>query len=206
MSKPNILQAAASLFNKKEKTTLGSQEETTIADKLQFWKNNSLLESIGNKTTEMQESAENFKLGIAILAVAGLLFALSLFYLPLVALMPQKFCALFSLSSILAMAALSTFMGHARFAARLFERDRIMYTLSYLVSLVAGIYFSCISSSYFLALLAICGQGASLAYILASHLPFGKATLNMVFGGMWSATKAACKACFKKSDKPFLPL
>ena len=208
MASKNVFKAAAGLFNKGRQTSEppASEGETSIGDRLQFWKSNAIVEAIGKKTQSMQDSAENFKLGMALLIGAGCLFALSTLYLPLVVLFPQKFCALFSLGSMTAMLSISVMVGHERFLKKLVTRELVFYSITYVVSLMIGIYYSCIVKSYILAILAIIAQGVSLAYLVFTNLPYGKSSLNMVFKTIYHGVKSCIMGCLKTTEKPYLPL
>lgn len=208
MSSKNVFTAAAGMFGKGRQPVEApaSEGETSLGDRLQFWKSNAIVDAIGKKTQSIQESAENFKLGMALLVGAGCLLALSTLYLPLVVLFPQKFCALFSLGSIMAMLSISVMVGHERFLRKLISIDLVLYSVTYLASLLIGVYYSCVVKSYIVAILAMIAQGVSLAYLVFTNLPYGKSTLNMVFKTIYSGIKVCVKGCLKKSDKPYLPL
>jgi len=212
----NILTKAANMFQGKGQKSTGLFGDGTNIDdtnpptgamgKFKHWIGEDIVGAVGRKAQSMQETAENYKLGLMILAGGILVLMLSLVYLPLVAVVPQKFCALFSIGSIIIMVSLSTMLGHSRFLSTLLGRSLLPYTLVYAVSLLLGLYYSCISKSYILALLMIVAEMISLSYLVLVNVPYGKATLDFLYKNIFKGIKNLCSQCLKKNDKPYLPL
>lgn len=147
MSSTNIFSKASSMFGNKgndqsdslddlnpEETNNGSKFE-----KFKFWKKkDSIVESINNKISGVQERTENFQLGILMLIAGGIVICLSTLYLPLIAILPHKFCALFSIGSILCMVSLGLMMGTKNLFKKLFSKKMFLYSACYFLSIILG--------------------------------------------------------------------
>ena len=123
---------------------------------------------------------------------------MSSFYLPLIAIFPQKFCALFSLGSIAVMISLAFMVGTTKFLKALFNWSNIWWAILYTVSLILGIYFSCINKSYILVIILSALQFVSLSYLLLANIPYGRSTLNILYKTVGSVIKKMCGMIFRK--------
>merc|ERR1712183_1083395 len=121
-----------------------------------------------------KEAAENYKMGIALLGVGGFVLFLGTLYLPFLALMPWKFCSLFSFGSLIIMMAMWVMMGSKKFFATLYNKSNILYSLAYTGSLIAGLYLSSHGGRYPVIIGLIILQFLSLSYLLFANLPYGK--------------------------------
>lgn len=108
-----------------------------------------------NKASSITETVQNYQIGLFIMFTGCIFTGVSFLFLPLALIKPYKFCALNSLGtatilfSIVVMksdSAVWWFLG----------RENIGYTMMYLISLFAELYFSVIRP-YYLLLIIIFG-------------------------------------------------
>ena len=122
-------------------------------DKVMFWKNEgSIFEKISDKVNNTVENTENFRNGMLIMVGGMVLIMFSFCFIPLIPIAPGKFCGMFSLGSIVIMFALQHMMGFQKFMKTIVNKSNVGYAFAYVVSLCLGLYYSVISSSYFLSL------------------------------------------------------
>lgn len=149
-----------------------------------------IVQRVDQKAQSVVESAQNYQLGLLMLATGAFFVSLSLFFLPFVAVKPYKFCALNCFGTFSLLLSLVFLRGKGVLRA-LFSRQKVFYTLVFLTSLVAQLYFSVISPSYVFVLLSFGAHFSSCLYLLFSLVPGGVRFLNTVFGTGWSMARAA---------------
>ena len=124
-----------------------------FTSKLKFWnRNSSIMASIKTNSNSIKDRAEAFKYGVLMLGSGFLVIFLSSFYLPFVAIYPQKFCALFTIGSILCISSLVLMLGAKSFFEKAFSKSNFIYSGSYAISVALGLYYSCVESSYLLTI------------------------------------------------------
>ncbi len=171
---------------------------------MSFWKgsnqtepNNGMMgkifDPIANRATDMFESTQNFQLGIIIFFTGLFLIATSFLFLPFVILRPYKFCLLNSLGTITIFASILVLRG-SRVLNKLFSKEKIIFTLMFLVTFILELYFSLINPSYWLVLISAGLHFLSTLYIILSFVPYGTQILNKIVGytgqfGKWVAGK-----------------
>ena len=102
---------------------------------------------------EVQEAAENWK-NFSILFFLGSFFILMSFaFLPVFVLVPAKFASLFTLGSVCILSSVAVMKGFKEFLKVLVKKDKIYYSILYVVTIFGTLYFSIISKSYFLAII-----------------------------------------------------
>lgn len=86
----------------------------------------------------------------------GLFFLFMAFFLflPVIILSPSKFALAFTIGCCLILSAFAALKGWRRQVAQMFARDRLLFTSSYLGSIVLTVYASIIMKSYLLSLVA----------------------------------------------------
>jgi len=94
----------------------------------------------------------------AFFIVGALFLFLSLTFLPLIFIAPNKFNMFFSLGSFFIHLALAFFHGPINYVKILFKKENIMISVFYVVSLVFAIYSSIIWGTYLSALLVVALQ------------------------------------------------
>ncbi|KAH3664908.1 hypothetical protein OGATHE_003723 [Ogataea polymorpha] len=106
-------------------------------------------------------------------------YGLCLILLPLLSLKPRKFALLWTLGSILFLTSFAFMNGFKSFAKHLISKERLWFTISFVGSIVATLWF-CLVWKYTLVVL-ICGVVqllASIAYTV-SYFPYGRQGLGL---------------------------
>ncbi|KAH3662037.1 hypothetical protein OGAPHI_006218 [Ogataea philodendri] len=106
-------------------------------------------------------------------------YGLCLILLPLLSLKPRKFAVLWSLGSILFLTSFAFMNGLSKFTAHLISKERLWFTISFIGSIVATLWF-CLVWKYTLVVI-ICGAIqliASIAYTV-SYFPYGRQGLSL---------------------------
>jgi hypothetical protein len=128
------------------------------------------------------EVEKSYKLFFLFLLIGiGLLF-FSLFFLPLVLFSPGKFVSLFSLGSIITLSSFIFLYGTSGFLGMLFSRERLLYTMLFIGSLVLGLYFAFIHGNYIASLVLAVTQLITLIIFILSFIPGGRNGIDLVIG------------------------
>lgn len=96
------------------------------------------------------------------------------FYIPMIIIKSRKFVLLFSMGSVFFMASFSLLWGLKNHLKHLANISRLPFTLSYLLSLIATIYYALIVKSVTFTLIFAVLQISSLIWYLISFLPGGQ--------------------------------
>ncbi|CAK9011527.1 unnamed protein product [Durusdinium trenchii] len=131
------------------------------------------------------------------------LMSLAFFFLPMVVLAPQKFALLFTLGSLCFLGSFSALRGHSAFLRHLLSRSRLIFTLTYAMSMVGTLWASLVYRSYLLAIAFSAVQVSALSWFLVSYIPGGRRALGFVTGMAWRICKGCCKCASKGSLLPF---
>jgi len=111
----------------------------------------------------------------------GLLFiVMSLNFLPILILAPQKFALLFTIGSITMLSSFVVLGGARAFGSQLMQRDKLPFSIAYGVSLVGTLWATIIARSYIFTGIFAAVQAISLLYYLATFFPGGRSALNMI--------------------------
>jgi len=111
---------------------------------------------------------------------AMICFMISFFTLPLLAIKPRKFAVSFSLGSILFMTGFMVLQGPIQHLQHIFSTARLPFTLSYLLSLVATLYFAIGLHSYLGTLISGLIQVIVLVIYFMAYFPGGLTTLRFM--------------------------
>lgn len=149
-----------------------------------------IVQKVDQKAQSVVDSAQNYQLGLLMLATGAFFISLSLFFLPFIVVKPYKFCALNCFGTFSLLLSLVFLRGKGVIKA-LFSKQKVTYTLVYLTSFMAQLYFSVISPSYIFVLIAFGAHFSSCLYLLFSLVPGGVKFLNTVFGTGWSMARSA---------------
>lgn len=107
-----------------------------------------------------------------------MLITLSFSFLPLLPIQPQKFALLFALGSITTLGSVAYLKGPASFAGAVMQREKLPFTVLFVVGLVGTLYATLIARSYLQTSIFCCMQVVGLLYFLASFVPGGQTVLN----------------------------
>ena len=82
----------------------------------------------------------------------------SLFFLPLIVISPQKFCLFFSLGSLCIFGSFAFLQDPWEYLTGLFTGDKLMYSIAYIGSLLLSIYASLIAKNYIATIVVTISQ------------------------------------------------
>jgi len=114
--------------------------------------------------------------GVFVLGV--MMISMSLSFLPMLPVAPQKFALLFAFGSMTMMGSFALLKGPKAFAGELIQREKLPFSAAYGVGLVGTLTATIILKSYLLTAFFGIMQALSLLYFLASYIPGGKAALS----------------------------
>jgi len=135
-------------------------------------------------------------LGFVTSLVLGLIcFGLSSAYVPLLLFKARKFSLLFSLGSVFTMASFSFLWGPWNHVTHLFSKERLPFTLVYLSTLTATLYFAMGMQSTVLTTVAAVCQLVALAWFVISYIPGGQTGLKY----MTKMCSSICRSTVNKS-------
>ncbi|RPD60780.1 ER-to-golgi vesicle protein transport Sft2 [Lentinus tigrinus ALCF2SS1-7] len=117
----------------------------------------------------------------ACLIGAAVCFFVAFLTIPMIALRPAKFALAFSLGSLLVMFGFSVLIGPINHIKHLFSKERLPFSIAYLASLGATLYFSLGAHSYLGSLIGAIVQVIALVSYVLAYFPGGVQTLR--FGG-----------------------
>ena len=96
----------------------------------------------------------DYKLFAITLGSGAALIFMSLFFLPLAPIAPQKFCLLFTLGSLCVLSSFAFLQNPYEYVISLFSGSKLIFTGCYLVSLIFSLYASLIAKSYIATIFA----------------------------------------------------
>merc|ERR1712151_1023070 len=106
------------------------------------------------------------------------LISMSISFLPLLPIKPQKFSLLFAMGSMTMLGAVAWLRGFRSFAGIAIQRDKLPFSLAYASGLLGTFWATLIARSYLMTSLFAFLQFVGLLYFLASFVPGGKTILN----------------------------
>lgn len=147
------------------------------------------------------EASRRFRFFLLWLLVALFFFTLAFVIgLPVLVLRPQKFALCFTLGSIAYMGAFAAFRGLRAQLSMLFRRDRALFTLAYLTTMILTLHAAVVLRSFLLTVLASTAQFTTLLYYLGTFIPGGyrgvKAFLTAATKTLRIILKPILSACF----------
>jgi hypothetical protein len=169
------------------------KQSTNLFDDIEVGDGSSLLGKIKNnfqETVEVQISYKSFFITLLI----GLVFIfLSLLFLPLIVLTPQKFLVLFSIGSFIIISSFIFIHGTAEYIKMLFNRERCIFSVVYILSIIAGLYSAYFMNNYMLSLLSAGSQFITLIIFVLSFIPGGRAGISFILSMLMSPLKSLWK-------------
>jgi hypothetical protein len=169
------------------------KQSTTLFEDIEAGDSSSLLGKIKNnfqETVEVQTSYKSFFITLLI----GLAFIfLSLLFLPLIVLTPQKFLVLFSIGSFIIISSFIFIHGTSEYFKMLFNKERCIFTVVYILSIIAGLYSAYFMNNYLLSLLSAGCQFITLIIFVLSFIPGGRAGISFILSMLMSPLKGLWK-------------
>jgi len=111
--------------------------------------------------------------------VGTLFIMLSLSFLPVLLLSPQKFAVLFTIGSMTMLSSFVIFSRPKAFLTSMSQRDKLPFSAMYVISLIGTLWATLLLRSLVLTAVFALIQAVALLYFVASYLPGGKATVTM---------------------------
>jgi len=126
--------------------------------------------------------------------VGVFLLSMSFSFLPMLPVAPQKFALLFAFGSMTLLSSFAILKGPAAFAESLMQREKLPFSVAYLVGLVGTLAATILLKSYLLTAVFGLVQAVALLYFLASYVPGGQALLGFCgrLGGR--AARTVCRS------------
>lgn len=112
------------------------------------------------------------------LLLGTICFGLAVSFLPLLLINPRKFSLLFTLGSVFTLSSFSFLWGPYSHMIHLFSKERLPFTLVYLSTLVATLYFAMGLQSAILTPIAAVLQVLALLWFVISYIPGGQTGLK----------------------------
>ncbi len=126
------------------------------------------------KMVNLCEVEQSYTIFFIVIAVGMGLLCLSLIFLPMVLISPQKFVSLFSLGSTIILTSFIFIYGTAEYCKKLFSESRAYISVLFLLSIIVGIYFSFIKGYYLVSLICAIIQLFTLIIFTLSFIPGGQ--------------------------------
>jgi hypothetical protein len=130
--------------------------------------------------------------------------------IPTIALAPAKFAICFSIGSACTMSAVGALRGPMAQINHMIAQERLIFSASYVASLLATLYCSVVMHSYVLTIVSSVAQLVALVYYQVSYFPMGAQGLKVVGQMGYHIAKpfvyGAGRALGLIKPKTFLPL
>lgn len=143
-------------------------------------------ETFLDKAFSYIEVEKSYTAFFIVLGFGAFILFLSLMFLPIAVIKPQKFVSLFSLGSLLSILSFIFIYGTKEYFKMLFNSNRAILSSLYFASLFVGIYFSFMDTwmiiSHFCAII----QLITLVTFVLSFLPGGNTGISFI----WSTLKS----------------
>jgi len=137
-----------------------------------------------------------------LLSIGVGLMCLSMMFLPIVVVSPQKFVSLFSLGSSIILISFVFIYGTAAYLDLLFSKSRIVISIMFIFSIFLGLYFAFFQSFYLISLICAVFQLVALIIFTLSFIPGGQMGISFC----WSMfTSPINNLMMKVTGKSFLP-
>jgi hypothetical protein len=157
----NKLKGYAKLNSNDVEANIAQEENLGFFEKMKGCVKNSL------------EVEKSYKVFFIMLATGLGLIMISLMFLPIVWMSPQKFVSLFSLGCLVSLFSFIFVYGTSEYLEMLFSRKRLLFTMLFLFSIGLGIYFSFNKTYYLISLACAVVQMITLVVFTLSFIPGG---------------------------------
>jgi len=132
------------------------------------------------------EVEKSYKLFFIVLLTGLALILLSLMFLPIAWLSPHKFVSLFSLGSLVTLFSFIFIYGTSEYFQILFSKNRALFTILFLFSILLGIYFAFNKTYYIISLVCAVVQMITLVVFTLSFIPGGGMGINFMKNMLFS--------------------
>ena len=130
--------------------------------------------------SKIQVETSYIKFGI-VFFTGIVVIIISLLFLPLVVIAPKKFTLLFALGTFVSISSFIFYFGTNKFFEVLFNKDRIWFTLIYLIGFFGCLFFPVFfNKNYFLVLIFSGLELISTLFFILTFLPGGYGSIKML--------------------------
>lgn len=143
-------------------------------------------ETCGDKILSYIEVEKSYTSFFILLGLGAFILFLSMMFLPIAVIRPQKFVSLFSLGSLLTITSFIFIYGTKEYFKMLFKSGRALMTTLYLSSIIIGVYFSFTDTWMIVSHLCAVIQLVTLITFVLTFIPGGNAGISF----MWSTFKS----------------
>jgi hypothetical protein len=171
--------AVSGIFNKiKGYVNLSSNDEEA---NLKAEENLPFIERTKKKVLRAIEVEKSYSLFFTFIAVGlGLIF-LSLVFLPMAVVSPQKFVSLFSLGSLVTLISFIFIYGTSAYLEMLFTKSRAVFSILFIISIFLGMYFCFFNQTYYIiSLICAIVQLITLIIFTLSFIPGGSMGISFI--------------------------
>ena len=131
--------------------------------------------------TRISEAGDTMKEVLVFFGLALVFFLIAyLIGLPTLLIRPAKFTISFTMGSFMTIAALATFRGPSQFFSTIFQPERVVKTVLYIVSLVLSILCSVVWKSYIGTVFASLFQMVMLVLFVLESFPAGSRMTSLL--------------------------
>ena len=129
--------------------------------------------------SKIQVETSYLKFGI-IFITGMVIIIMSLFFLPLLFISPKKFALLFALGTFVSLSSFIFYYGTIKFIEILFNKDRIWFTIVYLVGFFGCLFFpTFFGKNYFIILVFSGLEMISTLFFILTFLPGGYSSIRL---------------------------
>ncbi|BBN16901.1 hypothetical protein MPTK1_7g10250 [Marchantia polymorpha subsp. ruderalis] len=136
--------------------------------------------SVSSVTTNMPSTKQIMYFGLLLAVGVFFVFLAFALFLPVMALMPQKFAITFTLGCLFIMGSFFALKGPKAQLFHMISKERLPFTCVFLASMCATIFVSMYLHSYPLSLLFSIIQVLAMLYYVLSYFPGGTTGLKFI--------------------------
>jgi len=175
-AKDSIVQGFGGMIGKiKGYIKVNNDEESNIEQQIE---NKPFYKKAFDSILNCIEVEKSYKYFIILLIIGVSITILSLFFLPIVIISPTKFVSMFSLGSIIILSSFVFIYGTKEYILMLFSKERYIYSILFIFSLILGIYFAVINPYFVICLICAIIQLITLIIFSLSFIPGGSVGIS----------------------------
>ena len=155
------------------------QSDLSKIEKEEENKGNTCRDQIANKIISLIEVERSIPIFLVLIIFGFGLLVFSFFLLPLIIISPKKFSFCFAVGCILTLISFLFLVGTKIFVNKLLDNKRILFSLSFILSIFIGIGFS-LRNHYFISLICSAVQLISMVMFFLTFIPGGKIGIDCI--------------------------
>jgi hypothetical protein len=165
--------------NKQDNSDNIESDLSKIEKEEELNKGDTCRDKLANKIISKLEVERSIPIFIVLLIFGIGLLIFSLFLLPLIIISPKKFSFCFAVGCILVLISFLFLVGTKTYVNKLLDNKRILFSISFILSIFIGIGFS-LGSHYFISLICSGVQLISMIMFVLTFIPGGKAGIDCI--------------------------